>query len=361
MCLLRNHGPLEATVVIESLAFGGAGIGRLPDGRVCFVHGTLPGERAVVRVVRSKKSYAEAELVRLLEISAKRVHAPCPIFGKCGGCAYQHANYDFQLEIKSSQVSELLRRVGGFADANVRLMLPSPKQWGYRNRLSVHVEDGRVGFHHRKSHHVVETAHCPLGSEGVNARLAELSASPPRETTRMTLRENEGQRGFTQVNDGASQVLLQVVRDMLANGGELLVDAYCGAGFFAKGLEALFNTIVGIEWSDGAVRVARLEARAMETYLAGAVEKHLAPVLQDAPQEMTALILDPPAEGLSSEVIAIILEQKPATLVYVSCDPATLARDLKKLSCSYCLHYVQPVDMFPQTAEIETVSKLQTL
>ena len=352
---------METIIHIESVAFGGAGVGRLPDGRACFVQGTLAGERTEVNVVRSKKSYAEAEVVRLMEISARRVRPVCPVFGTCGGCAYQHADYPLQLEMKTEQVSSLLKRLGGFAEAEVRPIRPSPQQWGYRNRLSVHIRDGRVGFHGRKSHRIVEVSSCPLGNDVVNARLAELAASPPRGEDRMTLRDNsEGIRGFSQVNPGAADVLADVVEGMLG-GGKLLVDAYCGAGFFAKQLRGRFAAVVGIEWSEGAIRSARAGALEDETYFAGAVEAHLPAALEMAPAQETALILDPPAEGLSSDVIRIIQDRCPVDLVYVSCDPATLARDLKKLSTTHRLEYVQPVDMFPQTAEIESVAKLRTL
>lgn len=352
---------LEATIDIEGVAFGGAGVGRLPDGRACFVPGTLPGERVLVSVLRSKKSYAEAEVVRLAEVSARRVRPSCPVFGTCGGCAYQHAEASLQLEMKTAQVSELLRRVGGVADADVRAMRAAPSQWGYRNRLSVHVEAGRVGFHHRKSHRIVEVSHCPIGSEEVNARLAELSAAPPRGARRMTLRENRaGAKGFSQVNDGAAEVLMEVVSDMVGSGGKHLVDAYCGAGFFARELRERFAFVTGIEWSEGAVRAARAGALETETYLAGAVEFHLASALEKAGADETTLILDPPAEGLSPDVVGVVLERRPADLIYVSCDPATLARDLKILCADYRLDCVQPVDMFPQTAEIESVAKLHT-
>jgi len=358
----RYSAGLETTIDIGSVAFGGAGVGRLPDGRACFVHGTLPGERAAVSILRSKKSYAEAEVVRLMEVSARRVRPVCPVFGICGGCAYQHADYPLQLEIKTGQVASLLQRVGGFAEAEVRPMRPSPEPWGYRNRLSVHIHDGRVGFHGRKSHRIIGVSNCPLGNAGVNARLAALSAAPPRGAERMTLRDtSERVRGFSQVNTGAAEVLSEVVRDMLKEGGKLLVDAYCGAGFFAKPLRGRFAAVTGIEWSEGAVRAARVDALEAETYLAGAVEIHLATALKKADARETALLLDPPAEGLSPDVIRVIQEHRPVDLVYVSCDPATLSRDLKKLSTDYRLEFVQPVDMFPQTAEIESVAKLRAL
>jgi len=345
---------LETTLAIENIGFGGAGVGRLPDGRVCFVHGTLPGERVAVKLVLEKKNYTEGELVRLLEASPRRVRPPCPVFGECGGCAYQHMDYDLQREVKTGQVADLMRRVGGFAEIEVRPTLASPLQWGYRNRVSVHVDDGEVGFHHRKSRRVVRVANCPIACDEVNEQLAELASKPPSGRGRVTLRTRSDRRGFSQVNDGAAEVLLSTVRDMLFGLTGHLVDAYCGSGFFAKSLRGSFAKTTGIEWSAGAISAARRDAADGETYLQGAVEHHLADVLADF-DDLT-LLVDPPSEGLASDVVAAILVSPPQDLVYVSCDPSTLARDLKKLSACYDVRFLQPVDMFPQTAEIEVAA-----
>lgn len=347
----------EGVVTIEKIAYGGAGIGRLPEGRVCFVQGTLPGERAMVRVVKSKKNHAEADLVRLLEISPHRVPARCPVFGSCGGCAYQHADYGLQLQIKTSQVVDLLRRVGGIPNAEVEPMLASPLQWGYRNRLAVHTEHGRVGFFHRKSHRLVHVTECPIASPGVNAQLARLAAAPQRSSPRITLREESHRHGFTQVNEGAAELLAHLVTEM-AGSGELLIDAYCGAGFFSKKLRPSFEQVLGIEWSRGAIHHAREGAAENETYLEGSVEAHLAQALSTAPAEQTVLLFDPPAEGLSPDTVRAVLARPPARIVYISCDPATFARDAKRLSEAYEIKRLQPVDMFPQTAEIELAAEL---
>jgi 23S rRNA (uracil1939-C5)-methyltransferase len=342
----------EATITIERIAYGGAGIGRLPDGRVCFVHGTLPGERVLVQVTKSKKNLVEADLVKLLEISPRRMPAKCAVFGECGGCAYQHADYELQLEIKTSQVVDLLRRIGGMADVTVQPMLASPQQWGYRNRLSVHTDRGDVGFYHRKSHQLVDVAECPIASGEVNQLLTELRKKPPRHSGRLTLREDGSARGFTQVNSSAAELLASTVCE-LARGADFLIDAYCGFGFFSKRLLPHFNRILGIEWSEGAVRAANETATEKETYIAGSVEAHLSHALLTGAAAQTTLLLDPPAEGLSPDAMRAILENPPAKVVYVSCDPATFARDAKKLSAFYNIGRVQPVDMFPQTAEIE--------
>ena len=163
------------------------------------------------------------------------------------------------------------------------------------------------------------------------------------------------------MNAGAAEVLAAVVAEMLGEELRHLVDAYCGAGFFSKKLASRFDKITGIEWSAGAVRAAKASAAKNETYLAGAVENHLPQALESSSPAEIALILDPPAEGISPEVVEILAKYRPATVVYVSCDPATLSRDLKKLGRWYSVEYIQPVDLFPQTAEIETAAKLLPL
>lgn len=341
----------DTTLQVDSVAFGGAGVGRLPDGRVCFVHGVLPGERARVRIVKEKRSYVQAVLSGLLESSPRRVKPRCPVFGVCGGCSYQHASYDLQLEIKTAQVGEALRRIGGFAEFELRPAIASPLSYGYRNRISVHTGRGHVGFHRLGSNLIVPVTECPIASPEVNVLLAELSAAGGKRPGRVTLRASGKHRGFSQVNDGAAELLLGVVRGMISQPN--VVDAYCGAGFFANALAESATSVTGIEWSRAAVEAARHHAAANQTFLEGPVEEHLPEVLSAGFPRTTALLVDPPAEGLPAAVVSAILARPPAEFVYVSCDPSTLARDLKRLAAAYVIDFVQPVDMFPQTAEIE--------
>lgn len=350
---------MEANLLIERVAFGGAGIGRLPDGRICFVPGTLPGERVDICVVKQKKSYAEAELVRLVEASVQRVKPPCPVFGTCGGCAYQHAAYPLQLEIKTAQVRETLVRIGGLTSPDVRPTLASPLEFGYRNRISVHVDDaGRVGFHRVKSRDIVAITRCPISSPGVNEQLAALASRPPHRAGRITLRDETTYRGFSQVNEAAAQVLSDVVDGFVPETTAHLVDAYCGAGFFLKRLRSRIPRTTGIEWSHGAVAAALADLAPGEAYLEGPVESHLRSVLTSTTLAETVLLVDPPAEGLSDDVLGLIEENPVGRLIYVSCDPSTLARDIRRLSSCYVPSVFQPVDMFPQTAEIEVAAAL---
>lgn len=340
----------EFTLEITSIAYGGEGIGR-HEGRIVFVPFTIPGEQVRARVTKSQRQWARAELLQVITASPDRITPPCPYFTRCGGCAYQHIAYLCQLEIKTQQVAEALRRIGRFADPPVEPALASLHDYGYRNRITVHVEPSAIGFRGTDPRELVDIKSCLLADERVNEALAALRAKKHPRPGPATLRNDPDARGFRQVNDEAAEVLAAVVENM-AGSGELLVDAYCGAGFFAKRLRGSFARIVGLDWDARSIEAASKDASAHEEYRSGDTAE-LLPAALGSPLETTVL-LDPPAQGLASSVIDTLLAARPSRIVYVSCDPATLARDLSRLAAGYELIRAAPVDMFPQTASIET-------
>ncbi|MEP6955268.1 MAG: class I SAM-dependent RNA methyltransferase [Chthoniobacterales bacterium] len=343
---------------IQDVAFGGAGVGRV-EGKAVFVPFTIEGERVTARIVREKKQFAEAQLHEVIAASPQRVAPTCPYFGRCGGCSYQHMNYAHQLEVKHRQVEQLLRRVGRVEITAVPAIIPSPQDYGYRNRITVHADRGVVGYYRRDAHELIDVDHCPIAAPEVNARLAELRARHPRDGHYTLRATTGGPRVFEQTNDGVAAALAQLVEAQLPAGQDLLIDAYCGAGFFAKRLASKFERVIGVEWDRFAIAAARQDASPNETYIAGDVALELGPQLATADLASTSVIVDPPATGLPAEVRHALLTHPVHTLVYVSCQPATLARDLKELQTRYEIVTVTPLDMFPQTAEIETVVHLR--
>ncbi len=345
---------LTHELTIEGVAYGGSGIGRL-EGKVVFVPFTIPGERVRVRILRSKKNFAEAELLEVLEPAVQRQTPRCAYFGRCGGCAYQHVDYQTQLEWKTRQVRDLLQRVGHLTDPPVEAALASPMEWGFRNRIRVHSENGRTGFYARHAHRIVDINCCAIAADDVNAELARFRKNPhPPE--QMTLSVRRGVNFFEQTNDGAAEVLAGVVEAMIGAGRGLLVDAYAGAGFFGHRLADRFEKVVGIETHEGAVAAARARALAHELYVCGDVGLHLGEILEKADRPRTTVLLDPPAAGVSARVTDWLGVLQVRQVVYVSCDPATLARDVRALvGAGYRLNRVVPVDMFPQTADVEVV------
>jgi len=349
---------------IEDIAFGGKGVAR-ENGKAVFVPYTIEDEIISAEVVREKKQFAEAELVDLKESSPHRVKPECPYFGRCGGCAYQHIEYAHQLAIKWRQVRDALQRIGKLKDVPLRPIIPSPAGYAYRNRITVHAENGVIGFFRRDSHRLIDIERCPISSDEINRSLAELRKQDARDG-HYTLRATSGPRVFSQTNDAVANALGDLIVTLVAPNQRLLIDAYCGAGFFAKRLLDKFEQVIGIDWDRFAIEAAKQNASDKETYIAGDVDTELQQVgaahLNRPPRaesDRTTMIIDPPATGLTANARNAIVDLAPATLIYVSCNPSTLARDLKELQNKFAINSVTPLDMFPQTAEIEAVAHLQ--
>ncbi len=342
---------------IEDVAFGGKGVAR-ENGKAVFIPFTIDGESVSAKITREKKQFAEAELVDLRETSSHRVEPPCPYFGQCGGCAYQHIDYAHQLAIKSRQVHDVLQRIGKLKDVPMRSIIPSPLQYAYRNRLTVHAENGVIGYFRRDSHRLIDVERCPIAMDEVNRELTDLRARDLGDG-HYTLRARSGPRVFSQTNDGVANALRDLIVELMPPNQDLLIDAFCGAGSFTKALVDKFNRVVGIDWDRFAIAAALETAGAKETYIAGDVDANLNSILGQSDADQTAVIVDPPAVGLSAHARKTIVDLAPATLIYVSCNPATLARDLAELQQQFKIESVTPLDMFPQTAEIEVVVQLQ--
>ena len=344
-------------LTINDIAFGGKGVGRA-DGLAVFVPFTIPGERVTVEITRRKKKYAEAELVSVGAASPDRVEPVCPYFGRCGGCSYQHIAYPAQLAIKSTQIEQTLRRVGKLAEVPMRPIVPSPKPYGYRNRIRVHAVGGVIGFFAVDANALLDVEQCPIASAEVNQRLAGFRTRSLPDGD-YTLSQEREKGFFEQTNNEVARAMLEIVEGLLTPGGTL-IDAYCGAGFFAHHLGGRFDQVIGIEENEYAVQVARSQAAPNERYIAGDVSMVLPETLDQACREGgTTLVLDPPAVGVTARVLDAALAAGPREVIYVSCNPATLARDLAVLCRGFKLESVTPLDMFPQTAEIEVVACLR--
>lgn len=342
---------------IEDVAFGGKGVGR-EKGKAVFVPFTIEGELVSAEIVREKKQFAEGEIVDFRETSPHRAEPQCPYFGRCGGCAYQHIDYEHQLAIKWRQVRDVLERIGKLKNIPIRPIVPSPLPYGYRNRITVHAGDGVIGYFRRDSHDLIDVERCPIAKDEVNRELAELRSRQPRDG-HYTLRAESGPRVFSQTNDAVANAMRDLIARLVPADRDLLIDAYCGAGFFAKVLLDKFQRIIGIDWDKFAISAAIEKATAKENYVAGEIDLELRRLLETSNAEKTVVIVDPPATGLSVVVRKTMIDLAPATLIYVSCNPPTLARDLGELQRRFKIESITPLDMFPQTSEIEVVAHLQ--
>jgi 23S rRNA (uracil1939-C5)-methyltransferase len=404
----------ELVVQLEDMAHGGDAVGR-HEGKVIFVPYGIAGEAARVEVVQDRSRFAHARLVEVLNPSPERVQPPCPYFGVCGGCHWQHMAYESQLRYKQAIVRAQLQRIAGLPDPNVQPTLGLADPWHYRNHMQFSVsEDGNLGFMAARSHRVVPIERCllmhPLLEEvfealdielfglqrlslraGINTgeqilifemeddQAPELEVNVPlgcvlllSDGSPVTLvgspfiHEQVGGRmyrisapSFFQVNTTQAEVLVSLVSAHLSPGPEdVILDAYCGVGTLSLGLASQAQQVIGIESSDTAIADARANASTMENVLLihGQVEEILPTLDVCAP----LAVVDPPRTGLGKATLSALISLAPLRLVYVSCDPATLARDIKGLVGSgYYLTAVQPVDMFPQTYHVECVAVLE--
>lgn len=364
------------------------------NGHRVFVFGGIPGEEVVAEVFRERRGYVAARVVEVLKPSPHRIAAPCPYFGPCTGCQWQHVSYEAQLQIKRDIVVDALERVGGFDQPPVTAALPSLDRYGYRNHARFTIgKDGSLGFVNRESRQMVPVDSCMIMDPSVNRILGELQGhcaetsqlsvrcgvntgdflvQPTLKTAEVSVATGqkhyvEALRGrrfrvaspsFFQVNIRQLDRLVDLVKEELGlSGSELIVDAYAGVGTFALLLAPYARRVIAIEESPAAVEDALANANDAPgvEFIQGKTEQ----VLSELDERPQGLILDPPRKGCHPSALEALKRLKPQRVVYVSCDPATLARDLKSLCReTFFLEKVRPVDMFPQTHHVECIATL---
>ena len=411
------ESPQELSLSPTSLVYGGDALGRLPDGRAVFVPFVLPGEKVRLRVVEEKRGHVRAEPVEILEPSSRRIVPRCPHFGQCGGCHYQHMPYELQLSAKTDILRDQLQRLGGLQDIPLHPAIPSPEPFNYRNHIQFHLDpQGKLGFQAARSSHVIPITECHLPELPLNEVWPQLDIEPLPGLERIGLRLGAGEEiqlilesrdpelfefsveelplsavhlspagavvlagsqdltmeilgrpfqvsagAFFQVNTRMAEAMVRHILEILPLDPSMtLLDLYCGVGLFSAFLAPKVRRLVGIEVSPDACRdyAENLDVfDNVELYEAPAAD-----VLRQVDFHPDAILVDPPRSGLDHPTLDALLTQQARMLAYVSCDPATLARDARRLtSAGYRLLQVTPFDLFPQTYHIESISLWEKL
>ncbi len=388
----RSAASNTVEIHIDSLAAGGDGVGRAPDGRAVFVPETAPGDRVRVRLVEEHARHARGRVLELLEAGPARSDPVCAVFGTCGGCTWQHVAYTAQLEAKVAILRDALRRIGKLAAPAELRVEPSPAPWAYRGRARVLVAGGRVGFRRRRSHALCATARCPVLVPGLEHRLRELAEHPPARDGEWEL--TAGADGATRAvplggSEGSGEpILVAVGADRLrvspgvfmqsntlllgalaravaeaAGGGELAIELFAGAGFLTLGLARRFARVVAVEASRDAARDLVESCRAAGLANVEILAEPVEAVLGRGgrlPADADAAVLDPPRRGLPPGSVEALAALAPRRIAMLSCDPATLARDLAGLCArGFALEGVRGFDLFPQTAHVEALAVLE--
>ncbi len=441
-------------IPIEGMAVGGAGVGRY-NGLVVFVPYTVTGDLVKARVIKRKRNYLMAEVTELIEASSHRTSPPCPYFGLCGGCQWQHIIYQAQLELKKNIVEQAIQRIAGIAQFNLNPTTPSPLQYFYRNKMEFTfspkwpITQGErapclLGLHTRGSYlKVIDLPRCLLINEGteeiltffrelVNSKqfscyntkthdglmrflvlrysfleetflvnvvtkdesellnkellslckLSKISGvintiNPRLAATAIGDKENIifgkevlceaicnskfiiSPSSFFQVNTKCTELLYNYIASLIDDDCEILADFYCGCGSIGLFLSNKVGKVVGVDCNPVSIKQARENAVINNVSNAYFICCMVEDCAVDLLGPNVTVVLDPPRAGLHKKVLNALLEKQPKRLIYVSCNPATLARDLSILFGSYDPVEIQPVDMFPQTAHVEVVVALR--
>jgi 23S rRNA (uracil1939-C5)-methyltransferase len=396
-----SEDPLISEMHVDEVTYPGKAVGRI-DGLVTFVPGALKDEQVRVKEVHRHKRHRAASLIEVLEPSPNRVTPSCPLASSCPGCRYQHTTYAHELEMKSEQFTSMLKRMAGLEAPNVNAVVSSPREQGYRNKIVLHstlVDDvlkvGYVGEDNKSI--IVLDEGCPLAVDPINETLLKLHADGLlrlRENEPLTLRytEKDGvvhwrgegevkvpwltekwrfgdlwvpRRSFFQINRDVGNALVDRVVDLIsAIAPEMVVDLYCGVGVFAlAAAEMGVRNVLGIDNNADAIKAAQhnaqLLAQSDTTFIDVSARKATRDALGPLDRDTGLLIVDPPRSGLHAEVRAEICELGPGHLIYISCGPDTLCRDLKALTAAgYALDSTQIFDMFPRTPHFEVLTHL---
>jgi 23S rRNA (uracil1939-C5)-methyltransferase len=399
-------------VRIDRQAYGGDAVGRLPDGRVIFVPYAIPAELVRLSITEDKHRHARGELLEVLEASSERVIPRCPHFSTCGGCHYQQMNYLTQLNAKAGILREQLARIGGLREVPATEIIAAPDPWNYRNHIQFHLtQEGKLGFQKAHSNQPFAIRECHLPVAAINRLWPQVEVEPMPGLERISLRvgmeedtmlilessdpqpvdfsiedlavsvvqlgpagsvvlagsdsitiEVSGKRfhvsagSFFQVNTLQAQAMVKYLTDHLILDHKMTVlDVYCGVGLFSAFMAPKVKRLVGVEVSP----------EACEDYCTNLDEFDNVELYEDTAEDVLSqvnftpdvIIMDPPRAGLGAKTVEGILAQGATHLAYISCDPATLARDGKQLATGgYSLASLTLLDMFPQTYHIESIS-----
>jgi 23S rRNA (uracil1939-C5)-methyltransferase len=402
-------------LTLDAMAYGGSAIGRLEDGRAVFVPFGIPGEKVRIAITEDKRKFLRAEIVEIINPSPKRVVGKCAHFLTCGGCHYQHLPIENQLELKQQIVIDQLTRLGGVTNPRVEKTKPSSNAWNYRNSLQFHLSsNGKIGFRGVNPREIIEIRECHLPLAGINETWPKLDFEPVNPIDRVELREGAEEdlllhlhsntsetpeihldipisividtTEVKQVIAGAEWIFMEVkgkkfrvsagsffqvntpqagkmVDYLLANlnpaATSSILDLYSGVGLFSSFLAPLVESCIGVESSPNACEdfIFNLDQFDNVQLYEGSVEE----ILPHLDVKVEIIIADPPRSGIDRKGLDTILALQAPQIAYVSCDPATLARDLKILTNNgYSIRNVQLFDLFPQTYHIETITILDT-
>ena len=374
------------------------------DGKITFVPKTIPGDIVRINITKEKKKFNEAECLELIASSPSRIAAPCPYFAKCGGCQLQSLEYDKTIQYKKEKIDNILRKNKIVHEVE---MIDNPKPYNYRNKISLKVIDGKIGYYLSGSHELIEVLACRIANLAINTCLSFVKTfniingevvirCNQNEEILLVINSNDkldidvdklkkhiklvgiiinnkvyygesylferinnclfkiSYDSFFQVNPYVASKLFQIVKDNIRANDKVL-DLYCGVGTLSLMAGEKAKSVVGIEIVPNAILNAIFNAQINGLNNVKFLLNDVKDAINKISLDFTKVIVDPPRSGLTKDIIEVLLKIKPESIIYVSCDPQTLVRDYKLLMGDYVLEKAYALDMFSYTYHVESL------
>ena len=368
-------------VIIEKLDHYGRGITKIKN-KICFVENALPQEEVEVNIIKETKKYFLAEVTKILKENPNRIVSLCPYYNSCGGCNLDHLSFEKENEFKEEKVKEIMNKFAKIPNEKIKPIIYD-KPYHYRNKITLHTDGRNIGLYQKGSHNIISITNCLLLNDKLNQKLKDIKENNKGEIILKIGNKTEeilspgnkknyiisyisnkkykvSEKSFFQVNSMITEKIYDEVKQIIQKKqSKNVLDLYCGTGTIGIYIHELVNKVLGIESCKEAVEDAKenknLNNASNCTYKLGKVEN----LTKEITKEYDTAIIDPPRSGLDKKVVEKLIEIKPKTLIYVSCDPVTLARDLNVLQENYEVIYIKPYNMFPRTYHVECLSLLQ--
>ena len=362
-------------VKVEKLDYFGRGIARI-DNKICFIENALPNEEVEIEIIREKNKYQEAIVTKYISTSEDRIEVDCPYYNKCGGCNLRHISYEKENEFKQSKVKDLLKHIGNI-DVKVNDIITGP-EYNYRNKVTLHQEGTKRGYYEKRSNNIININKCLLLDDNINNNMHSIDTDDNEIIIRVSNNSKElllnedksiitnigdkyfyvSKNSFFQVNKYITKDLYDLVRKSINKKYNKCLDLYCGTGTIGIYISDLVNNVIGIDYNYSNIEDANNNRDLNKVnnidFICDKVENKI-----DTFNDIDLIIVDPPRSGLDNKTKEYIKKINPEKIIYVSCDPATLARDLKDLSEKYNIVEVTPVNLFPRTFHCESISILE--
>ncbi len=366
---------MKEVVTITSYDHKGRGIARIND-KIVFIPNTITNEIVEIEIIKNKKNYMEAKVISFIKESPNRIKNICPYYPTCGGCDLLHLSYVEQLKYKEEKIHNIITRYTK-ADIKIKPIVPSDKQFNYRNKVTFQTDNGKIGYYSKESNNIIALDNCALLDQRLNEYLSNIKDAKEKIVLRTnshdvldnsndTIIKEIGKYkylvsldSFFQINDNVTYKMYeQIKRYCNATKEDSILDLYCGTGTIGIYLSDSCKEVLGIEINSQAIKDANQNKKLNNISNINFIASDVSKVINKIKFKPTIVVVDPPRAGLDEKTIKEIIKINPRTLVYTSCDPMTLARDLNILKYYFKIDEITPFDMFPNTYHVECVCVL---